>query len=114
MVLPVSLAGTETTAAISAKSAVLDTSKKYVTLLVTPSVAPFTTKKSGLLLFKRPAGAIALGASIRDDVTTAGGSPTAAISWLAIAEGASGFALRALSQPMTQSTATRATGPRVG
>jgi hypothetical protein len=113
MVLPVSLAGTVTTAAIWLKSAVFETSKKYVTSLV-PAIAPFTIKKSGLLVFSRPAGATALGASIRAGCPTAVDSVSAATSVLTVDDGAAGLALLAASQPATQITATRAASPRRG
>ena len=101
-VLPVLLTGTLTTAATWLKSGVADTSKKYVTLLV-PSIAPLTTKKSGLLLFSRPAGAIAIGASIR--AATAGGWLTVAISVRAVDDGATGLAFFAASHPARESNA---------
>jgi hypothetical protein len=113
IVWPSVLTGTVTTAASWLKSAVVDTSKKYTTSPA-PSIAPLTTKKSGLVLFSLPAGAIAVGASIRAGVTTAGGWLTVETFVLAVDDGATGLAVFATSHAATPITAARTMSPRMG
>src|SRR5215203_5346401 len=77
-------------------------------------MAPLSTKKSGLFVFSRPAGAIGAGASMLAGDITAGGALLAEPLGTSIADGAAGLALFAASQPHTHRTVTRVMSPRVG